>query len=75
MNIASALMFLGFRTILGTKWYVSSFLSWLLTIIINSSLRTVRPMADKDGPFVANIVYNALFNQQLAPQALEQISP
>ncbi|KAJ3482637.1 hypothetical protein NLI96_g6852 [Meripilus lineatus] len=53
MNIASALMFLGFGTILGTKW----------------------PMSDLDGPIVAKFVYNALFNQQITPEALKQTSP
>ena len=60
INMSRALIFLGFSSILATKWYVTYFHFYSAAPF--STAHAYRPMNDNDGPAIAKAVYKALFN-------------
>jgi hypothetical protein len=59
MHLAASMLFCGFRSVVGTMWYVK----YILSILSLLTLLVYRSMCDKDGPKVARHFYNSLFER------------
>ena len=58
IHLAATMLFVGFRSVVGTMWYVDFM---LLTVAMKEVTSFDRSMDDIDGPTVAKIVYEELY--------------
>lgn len=77
VGLASTMLFVGFKSIVGTMWCVLSF-SWHGACMVSDTPYVIRSMADVDGPRVAEAVYRALFmsevlDPEVIPYALDEV--
>jgi hypothetical protein len=61
VHIAASMLFCGFRSIVGTLWWVTEFLSCFLSALTPCKYRL---MSDEDGPRLARSFYEALFERE-----------